>query len=90
MRKLVLSLAVALICLSSINAQTLLRGPYMQALTQTSVKIMWRTSEPTTGWVKFGSSPDNLQTVVSETESKTNHIVDITGLNPYQQYYYEI
>lgn len=90
MRRLILSALATLVFTLSINAQSLLRGPYLQALTQTSVKIMWRTSEPTTGWVKFGNSPDNLQTVVSETGSVTNHIVDITGLNPYQQYYYEI
>jgi len=90
MTKKLLSVILTTFFLSSLIAQDLTRGPYQQALTQTSVKVMWSTSEPTIGWVKIGSTPDNLETVFSETGTSTDHIVDVKNLNPKSIYYYAI
>lgn len=90
MKRNLLSLLMVIAVIWQLSAQDLVRGPYMQNLTQTSVKVMWRTSAPTQGWVKVGSSPDNLTLTFTGSADATNHIVDITGLNPYQQYFYSI
>mgnify|MGYP003493331216 FL=1 len=49
---------------NTIQAQDLIRGPYQQSATTNSIKIMWRTSESTIGWVKIGDTPDNLDRYV--------------------------
>jgi acid phosphatase type 7 len=85
-----LSILFSLMVLVNLSAQDLSRGPYQQALTQTSVKVMWSTSQPTTGWVKVGTSPDNLETVFSENGVGTDHIVEVNGLSPKSIYYYAV
>lgn len=74
----------------STYAQDLTRGPYQQALTQTSVRVLWTTSTPTTGWIKVGTSPENLDQTFAESGAVANHDVLVTGLNPFQKYYYSI
>jgi hypothetical protein len=56
MKKLV-CLLLTLIPVYGIFAQTLTRGPYLQSMTNSSVKIMWRTSVPSPSTVKYGFSP---------------------------------
>lgn len=89
MRKLI-HLFSFLLLLSSVQAQSLVRGPYQQNATTNSIKIMWRTSSPTQGWVKIGDTPDNLDKVFTESAELVDHNVLVTGLSPYTQYYYAI
>jgi acid phosphatase type 7 len=88
-RNLLLALFVPLWA-TGLLAQDLFRGPYQQALTQSSVKMMWSTSTPSTAWVKIGTNPNALETVFSSSAIGTDHIVDVTGLNPKSIYYYAI
>ncbi len=88
MRKL-LHLVLFILCVGVLNAQDLVRGPYQQNATTHSIKIMWRTSSPTVGWVKIGDTPDNLNRTITGT-SATDHNVLVTDLTPYTKYYYAI
>lgn len=73
------------------EAQELLRGPYLQLPTSSSMKVLWRTDVPTPARVYYGTSLDNLmQNHVDVTEEVTDHTVNITGLSPYTEYYYAI
>lgn len=89
MRKFIHLLVFSFLVLG-VQAQDLLRGPYQQNATTNSIKIMWRTSEPTIGWVKIGDTPDNLDKVFTESSSVVDHNVLVTGLTPYTRYYYAI
>lgn len=89
MRKFIHLLVFSFLVLG-VQAQDLIRGPYQQNATTNSIKIMWRTSEPTVGWVKIGDTPDNLDRVFTEGSSVKDHNVLVTGLSPYTQYYYAI
>jgi acid phosphatase type 7 len=71
-------------------AQTLTRGPYLQSVTNNSIKIMWRTSSATPSVVKWGTSPSALINEITDTTQVTNHIVKITGLNAKSTYYYSV
>eukprot|EP00959_Pyramimonas_sp_CCMP1952_P190291 3980478-Pyramimonas_sp.AAC.2 len=42
---------------------TVTRGPYLQLMTQNSVKVRWRTRTPLTSLLVFGTEPDRLQTL---------------------------
>lgn len=69
---------------------TLLRSPYLQIGTPTSVIIRWRTDIARNSKVKFGTSPGNLTSTVDSTTLKTEHIVKLTGLTPNTKYYYSV
>ncbi|ACT93289.1 metallophosphoesterase [Dyadobacter fermentans] len=77
-------------CLLAHIIPGLLRGPYLQSATSTSIIIRWRTNEPTDSRVLFGESPATLFQSVDSTSSVTEHEVKLTGLQPKKRYYYSI
>jgi 3',5'-cyclic AMP phosphodiesterase CpdA len=70
--------------------QTLIRGPYLMVGTPTSIVVRWRTDQPTTSRVKFGSSENSLTKTVDDNTLVTEHIVKLSGLSPKTKYYYSI
>ncbi|MCB9032297.1 MAG: metallophosphoesterase [Chitinophagales bacterium] len=73
-----------------VNAQQIVRGPYLQSATPNSIKIMWRTDSATTSTINFGSTINNLSNIVTDTNLVTDHIVLIEGLSPKTKYYYAV
>lgn len=71
-------------------AQTVTRGPYLQQGTDTAVTVRWRTSSPAVGVVRYGTRPAALTLSASESSSRTEHEVRLTGLSPDTRYYYSI
>lgn len=72
------------------QAQTITRGPYLQQGTPNSIVVRWRTSVATTARVRYGTTPGNFTTTVSDPTSSIDHAVSITGLQPLTRYYYEV
>ncbi len=66
------------------------RGPYLQMVTSNSIVVRWRTDNPTTSGVRFGTTPGMLSTLVTSTSSVVDHEIALTGLDPDTQYYYSI
>ena len=75
---------------SDIYAQVLVRGPYMNMNTPTSVVIKWHTDIPTTTQVMFGLQKNNLSNGVADLTLKTSHEVKLTNLSPEKKYYYSV
>lgn len=71
-------------------SQTLKRGPYLQSQTNTSIKIMWRTSDSTNSVVRYGNAANNLTNVLVDSARVINHIVKISNLTPNTKYYYSV
>ena len=69
---------------------TLIRGPYLQTASPTSITIRWRTDVLTDSSIWLGSTPDNLDQLVHDNQTTTEHIVTLGGLNPGTRYYYAI
>ncbi|MGJ8642483.1 MAG: metallophosphoesterase [Luteolibacter sp.] len=69
---------------------TLIRGPYLQIATPTSMTVRWRGTENLIGRVTYGSSPDKLDLTAVETTAGTDHSVVLTGLTPDTTYYYSV
>ncbi len=67
-----------------------IRGPYLQKASESSMTIKWRTHVPTESVVNYGTSSGNLNLVTSDLALKTEHEIEITGLNPATKYYYEL
>lgn len=69
---------------------SLLRGPYLNSGTPTSMVVRWRTDIATNSQVKIGTSVNNLTQIISDAAVVTDHIVKVTGLAPYTKYYYSV
>ena len=72
------------------SRESLLRGPYLQAATPTSIVIRWRADVLARGIVRFGSAPDHLDRNVQDTLLGTEHKLKLTGLTPNTKYFYSI
>ncbi len=81
---------LGLLFCSSVFAQTVTRGPYLQMQTQDSITIRWRTSISTDSVVRFGMDAGSLSSSVSEGGSTTEHTITVSGLDPAQRYFYSI
>lgn len=82
----------------------LMRKPFLQKASPTSMTVKWRTRDPGPTFLRFGQDPNNLDQVLSGTNEPaplnffnpnfqnkiTDHTVTITGLSPDTQYYYQI
>lgn len=66
------------------------RGPYLQNGTPTSMVVKWRTNSSNNSAVYYGTSVSNLNQIVTDASSVTDHEIEITGLDPNTKYYYAI
>lgn len=66
----------------------ILRGPYLQLGTESSIIIRWATDTPVQGRVWYGTDPDKLSLTVEETTITCDHNVKLSGLTPDTKYYY--
>jgi len=68
----------------------LIRGPYLQVATPTSIIIRWRTDVSSRSRVSFGTDPQKFDRTVSDVKLVTEHQAQLTGLKPATKYYYSI
>ncbi len=80
----------ALIAQAAEDAPLLLRGPYLQRLTDTSVSIRFTTSRETVGRVRFVTQPDGQTQVSAESPRGLEHEIVLEGLEPGTEYGYGI
>jgi phosphodiesterase/alkaline phosphatase D-like protein len=73
------------------SAVSIVRGPYLQIGTSTSIILKWKTNIATDSKVRYGTSAQNLSgTLSNTTESSLMHEVQIKGLKPSTKYYYSV
>ena len=72
------------------SSPTILRGPYLQSGTSSSVIIKWRTDEATESVVHYGLDPNSLTLSASNATSTTEHAVQLTGLSADVKYFYSV
>jgi hypothetical protein len=89
MKRISVAILFSIISVASF-AQTLLRGPYMQQLTSTTINIRWRTDVPSDAKVYYGTDMNNLNMTATNPISNVDHEVALTGLQPFTKYYYKI
>lgn len=73
-----------------LKAQVVIRGPYLQSPTHSTIKIMWRTDAPSSTKVWYGTSPGSLTNTVVINNNVTDHVVMVSGLQPNTRYYYAV
>lgn len=68
---------------------TVTRGPYLQMLKPDGVTIRWRTSTATASRVDYGTTLF-YGTSVTDPQATTEHVINLTNLNPSTTYFYRI
>lgn len=66
------------------------RGPYIQNGTSTSIVLHWKTDIAIDSRVTFGLTPATMTNIVSDPAVTMDHIITLTGLTPYTKYYYSV
>lgn len=86
-----LSILAVVLCVGSVAiSQTVVRGPYLQLPTQTSIFVKWRTDTPSDSKVSYGTDPNNLTMTETDGQQVSDHRIKLTGLSPFTKYYYSI
>ncbi|MCG8605121.1 phytase [bacterium] len=73
-----------------VSAQEVIRGPYLQMGTPTSLIVKWRTDLATNSRVVYGLSPNILNIGVVIPGDTTEHEVRLTNLQPDTKYFYAV
>ncbi|MES2005595.1 MAG: metallophosphoesterase family protein [Bacteroidota bacterium] len=68
----------------------LIRGPYLQAATSTSMVVRWRTDETDVSFVRYGTDMNKLDKLAGAGNQTREHIVTLAALEPQTKYYYLI
>jgi len=72
------------------NRAKLIRGPYLQAASDTSIVIRWRTDVATRSKVAYGESFPELGQKKEMLSLSTEHEIKLIGLKPNTKYYYSV
>ncbi|HKZ79049.1 MAG TPA: post-COAP-1 domain-containing protein [Pyrinomonadaceae bacterium] len=72
------------------SAASLVRGPYLQSGTPTSIVVRWRTDIPADSQVRYGPAPDALSSSSLDPAPTTEHEVVLSGLSPSTRYCYSV
>lgn len=68
----------------------LLRGPYLQMATPTSMTVRWRTNVYDRSRVKYSLTSDNLNMQTDDSTLVNEHVITLKGLQPSTRYYYTV
>ena len=85
-----LSFDLSLAKIVATDAAELVRGPYLQVGTPSSMIVRWRTDGFTDTKLSYGTAIDSLDTTVEITTPTNEHEVRITGLDSGTKYFYVI
>lgn len=69
---------------------TILRGPYLQSATPTSMVVRWRTDVAEDSVVLYGPDRDQLTSKATAEGTATEHIVYLGNLQPGTRYFYQV
>lgn len=70
-------------------AAQVVRGPYLENVTQTSMTLRWQTSAAVPTWLEYGPTPRCNQ-IMTLTPAAYNHKVVLYGLVPNQDFCYHL
>ena len=75
---------------TSARGQSVVRGPYLQQLTDQSIIVRWRTDIATDSVVRYGTSSANLNLSSTDSTATTEHTVLVNGLSFATEYFYSV
>lgn len=88
MKKILIFYVFMLTALAASAAQ-IVRGPYLEDPTQTTLVLRWQTDVPTPSWLEYGPAPRCNQ-IMTITPEGTQHKAVLYGLVPNQEFCYRV
>ena len=88
--RLVLTAAFLLVLPLLDAATTVVRGPYLQIPTPTSMVVRWRTDSTEGSVVTYGTDRAKMTSTARAEGVSTEHIVQLSGLTPNTKYFYVV
>lgn len=83
--------ALFLLATSALSAATtVIRGPYLQSPTPTSIVLRWRTDNTEASIVRYGLARTELTSTAKAEGINSEHIVFLPKLKPNTRYYYSL
>ena len=89
MKKYFLPLFLTGIGFLSVSAAQIVRGPYLEDVTQTTLILKWQTDTATPSWLEYGPAPHCNQ-IMTLTPAAYNHRAVLYGLVPNQDFCYRV
>ncbi len=71
-------------------ATTIVRGPYLQSATPTSMVVRWRTDTTEASVVTYGTEKSKMTATAKAEGVSAEHIVQLSNLKPGTTYYYAV
>eukprot|EP01036_Dinobryon_divergens_P007358 gene7358-9814_t len=71
-------------------ATTVIRGPYLQSATPTSLVVRWRTDNTEASIVRYGLTRTELTSTAKAEGINSEHVVFLSKLKPNTRYYYSL
>ncbi|MFQ5426536.1 MAG: thrombospondin type 3 repeat-containing protein, partial [Gaiellales bacterium] len=68
----------------------LVRRPYLQLSTPSSMVVRWRTDIATDSVLHYGPAPDDLTHAIAMPGLRSEHELEVTGLEPASKHYYAV
>jgi hypothetical protein len=87
---ILLLLPIAGVLSTAEAATTVVRGPYLQTPTPTSIVIRWRTDVAEASVVNYGLARDQLTAAAKAEGVLVDHVVQLKGLQPNTRYFYAV
>lgn len=78
-----------LLCAAACFAAQVVRGPYLEDPTQTTLIMRWQTDEATPAWLEYGPAPRCNQ-IMKVSPEGTDHKAILYGLVPNQNFCYRL
>lgn len=88
--KLIICCLILLAASISVWSQNIIRGPYLQSGSSTSVTIKWRTDAATNSKIWYGAIAGQLSDSLSQDAKVVDHELVLSGLIPNTKYYYAV
>ncbi len=89
MKKWLLCVTLFVVAFSASQAAQIIRGPYLENVTQNTLVLKWQTDSSTPSWLEYGPTPHCNQ-IMTVTPSAFNHKVILYGLVPNQEFCYRL
>ena len=70
--------------------EVLTRGPYLLRATQSTMEVKWLTDQAASSKVRYGTTAGIYTDSVIDLTSSTQHVINLTGLQPNTKYYYTL
>ena len=86
-----IALLAGLVCAHLLSAApTVVRGPYLQSATPTSMVVRWRTDTTEASVVTYGTEKAKMTSTAKAEGVSAEHVVQLSNLTPGTTYFYAV